>query len=602
MPVLGNNKATLLAQVDKQPAIDLQKLVQLINTYEDLKVDDFRGHVSDYLFGQLREAWRNPQELEAWNRIVEAPRNDPQGVQEVQRLITGYIQTFPDSPKLDEAQQMLEQLRREIVGLREKQEWDKLDKGNYSAMAEYKNKYPQSVHLEELEDLMWGQTKIVMTAPNISRYLNDWPNGLHAAEANKAIAGIDEWENIKHYNEEDKIFRVDDFVDNNPASPFIHEAKSLYYRLRDEELKRMKANPSEFSKDYVEKILAANIFSQYELIDEGLMTDASWETLHCDRDLFPNIQDYQVEDPNIQAAPGCTDIYLFGTPGTGKTCLLMGLSGANGAMDELGQSYTINSKLQGGPYASALQEYVQAGITPGRTYGKFVTTINGLVTQAGRRGKMIEHRINLVEMSGEEFALRIADNREVSLSDMGTGATNLLRNDNRKVFFIIVDASKEMVKVDYIEQVKDADGNIVDERIRKKYINQMTILDKFISLFELPENQKIMSKVDAIHFVVTKADTLGAPAERREKARNLLLEKYPGPVQKLKLYCNRTRRINLTTHYRPQVYTFSLGRFYLGDVFDFDKNETMAIIETIREVTGGEKEKTWLDSFKKFLG
>ena len=40
----------------------------------------------------------------------------------------------------------------------------------------------------------------------------------------------------------------------------------------------------------------------------------------------------------------------------------------------------------------------------------------------------------------------------------------------------------------------------------------------------------------------------------------------------------------------------------LGDVFDFDKNETMAIIETIREVTGGEKEKTWFDSFKKFLG
>ena len=364
----------------------------------------------------------------------------------------------------------------------------------------------------------------------------------------------------------------------------------------------MRENPSEYSKDDVEKLINADIFTRWQLEDEELITDESWEKLQLDRDLFPNIQDYQSEDPSIQAASGCTDIYLFGTPGTGKTCLLMGLTGANGSRDSRGQSYTLNMKTQGGAYASALQQYVNAGLTPGRTFGKFVTTINGQVNEVDRRGNVLNHRINLVEMSGEEFALRIADSKEVSLSNMGTGATNLLSNENRKVFFIIVDSSKEKVKVEYIEQVKDAEGNVIDERIRKKYIWQLDILNKFVSLFELPENQEIMKRVDAIHFVVTKADMLGDRNVRKEKARDLLLSKYSGPVEQLKNYCRQTKRINYSTGYRPQVFTFSLGQFYLGDVFTFDNSETIQIVDTIRTVTGSIKEESWWDKFKKTLG
>ena len=370
----------------------------------------------------------------------------------------------------------------------------------------------------------------------------------------------------------------------------------------DEELAKMKENPSEYSRDDVEKLIAADIFTKWQLEDEGLITDDSWEMLQLDRDLFPNIQEFQSEDPNIQAPDGCTDIYLFGTPGTGKTCLLMGLTGANGTRDERGQSYTLNMRTQGGPYASALQQYVSAGITPGRTFGKFVTTINGQVNEVDKRGNILNHRINLVEMSGEEFALRIADSKEVSLANMGTGATNLLSNDNRKVFFIIVDSSKEKVKVEYIEQVKDAEGNVIDERIRKKYIWQLDILNKFVGLFELPENQEIMKRVDAIHFVVTKADMLGDKMTRKEKARNLLLSTYSGPVEQLKNYCRQTKRINYSTNYRPQVFTFSLGKFYLGDVFSFDNSETIQIVDTIRTVTGSIREKSWWDKLKETIG
>lgn len=599
MPTLGPNKRTLLAQIDHQPTVQLDQLVRLVNTYDDLQVDDLRGHITDYLFAQLKDACRDPEESALWNAVNDSPRTSIAEIQAAQRKLAEYMQRYPQSPKMRDAQALMPKLAEEIKIQIERMEWDALEKGNYSALSEYRRKYPQSVHLDEIDDLMWTNTKNAITPNNLSRYLNDWPAGRHAEEASTALSTIGEWEQVKHSGD---IFLVDDYKDNHPDSPFINEVMSLYYQMRDEELKKMKANPSEYSKDDVERFIAANIFNHWELQDEELMTEQSWETLQIDRDLFPNIQDYQIEDPNIKAPEGCTDIYLFGTPGTGKTCLLMGLSGATGIADAKGQSYTINYHVQGGPYAAALQQYVTAGITPGRTFGKFVTAINGCVSETGRRGKVIDHKINLIEMSGEEFAHRIADTREVSLANMGTGATNLLKNDNRKVFFIIVDSSKPRIKFEYIEQIKDAEGNVIDERIRKKYIDQLDILNKFVGLFELPENQKIMSKVDAIHFIVTKADTLGDMSVRKEKARNLLIERYGSPITQLKNYCNRTRRINYSTNYRPQVFTFSLGRFYLGDVFDFDKAETLQIIDTIRSVTSGNKRTGFWERLRAFLG
>ena len=114
-----------------------------------------------------------------------------------------------------------------------------------------------------------------------------------------------------------------------------------------------------------------------------------------------------------------------------------------------------------------------------------------------------------------------------------------MQNENRKVFFIIVDASTEKVKHQYVEKIQYEEGNIVEERIRRRYISQLDILNKFVSLFVLPENQDIMSKVDAIHFVVTKADTLGETEEERlNNAYNLLTSRYMGPVQMLKDYCH----------------------------------------------------------------
>lgn len=468
----------------------------------------------------------------------------------------------------------------------EQHDWEHLERSNYAALQQYHNRYPNSIHLDELDDLMWAQTKVLPRRDIFMRYLNEWPNGRHSNECRRVLEEIDEWERIKFSTDEDILFLVNDYRDNHPDSPFIGEVDALYWKLRDEELCNMRANPSDYSIDQVQRLIQADIFTDWQLIDEGLMTEESWETAHLDRSLLPDILDYQMKDYDITAHKDATDIFFFGMPGTGKTCLLMGLAGINGTSNNRGENYTLDLKSQGGNYAAALKQYVQRGVTPCRTSNNFITTIYGNITEQGHRNKTINHRINLVEMSGEEFSLRIAENNEVNLETMGTSISKLLTNDNHKVFFIIVDCTKDGVKLAYIDSIRDSEGKIIDERIRKTYLDQNIILSKFVSLLSQPENQKIMKKVDAIHFIVTKADTLSDNKEERmTKARDLLLTKYSAPLQALKNYCQATHRINAANRYTPKAFTFSLGKFYLCDVFDFAPNESMNLIEIIRDLT-----------------
>lgn len=604
MTILGPNKTILLEQLRHTPNPPMEQLVKLLQSYSDLKIDDMRGIVSDMLLEQLAEASRDPEERNAWNMIQGAPRNTPAEIQSLISAVGGYLARYPLGPKTDEAHNLCtdlnnrlaeayERQRREEEMAREREAWEKLNRNSYASLQSYLARYPESVHKSEIDDMMWSLTKTAVNYSSLNRYLADWPMGAHAQEANLALTQLQEWDDIKHSGD---LVRVAEYRLNNLGSPLSAEINSTFYAMRDEELANMRTNPAEYGVDLINRYIDNGVFKKYELIDEGLITDESWDKLFIDRDTYPNLAVHQISDPDIQAPADSTDVYLFGTPGTGKTCLLMGLTGANG------NGYELNMRLAGGPYASALQQYVHAGITPGSTFGSFVTVIHGSVSEATKRNRIIDHKINLIEMSGEEFALRISENKSVSLADMGTGATNLLKNNNRKAFFIIVDSIKDNIKVEYVDYVYDNEGNVIDQRIRKRYISQLDILNKFVGLFSLPENQEIMKKVDSIHFIVTKSDLLGDVTERETKAKELLLERYQGPVTALKNLCRRTKRINYATNYNPHVFTFSLGKFYLGDIFKFDSGETLKIVNAIRSVTAGHAEKSWIDKLKEVLG
>lgn len=599
MPILGpNNKAALLHQVGNTPSVNANTILDLVNRWDDLSVDDFKGIVGQDILDSVNEIkWRDA--ITAWNAIKLLPLTTVAETDDVIAKVNDYLAKYPGSPNFKEALARVPELhtmKRKIVDEeREHEAWVSLDRGNYYACQQYKKRFPDSVHLDELDDLMWDNIRVNLNAGGLHRYLSDWPVGRHSMDAKKALADSTEWDAVKRSGD---IFQVVEFRDSHPDSSFKLEIDALYWQLRDEVLAKMKKNPCDYTIIDVKRYIKADIFSKYDLLREGLMSEKSWDILNSDVTKYlPDLQSLMVQDQNVQSLEGNTDIFLFGTPGTGKTCLIMGLAGADG------NGYSLNMKTNGGPYASALSQYVDTGMIPPRTGGNFVTTINGTIFEKDDN-KTISHKISIIEMSGEEFAFNIADQKSTTLEDMGTGATNILRNSNRKVFFIIVDPTRDKVVFDRIIDDKDENGNIINQRIVPCMVSQLETLKKMVSLFVLPENQDIMRKVDAINFVVTKSDLLGESYERMEKARDILKKKYLPVINQLKEYCIQTQRINYTNptdKFAPRVYSFSLGKFYLGGVYDFENTETLQLIEVVREMTSGVRSKTFWDRFKSFL-
>lgn len=621
MAVLGAQKAMLLNQVKNQPGFTVEKLKSFVDKFEDVKPEDFAPVIDSNMLQQLIDACRDPHELALWQSINDAPRLNSSAIQEVQKLVAAYIQQYPGGPKIEQVKaldaelaiqldkaienerlQAEAEIRRkqaEEMAKKEQADWDVVDKNNYQALLAYRVKYPMSAHLDEIDDFMWAITAGELNGMTLTRYLNDWPNGRNAAKARSAMTEAQDWEKVRNTEDLEKINK---FRYEHPGSQFSEEAERTFTKLRSKKLAQMQISPTSFSKEEALNLVNSGIFTKNELINAGVVSEKSWEAMHLNRSTFPDIQQLMANIPEITAQKDCTDIYLFGTPGTGKTCLLMGLAHADGTQDEKGQAYTLNMKINGGKYASALQQYVKAGLTPGRTSGNYISTIHANVSEKDKKGRFIDHPINFVEMSGEEFAIRISDGDAVAFEDMGTGATQLLRNDNRKVFFIIVDSGDDKVPFSYEKKIKDINGNVVGQEIVNTFISQLDILNKFMGLIDQKENKAIMDKVDAIHFVVTKADRLGNHVERKERARELLLDKYSGPVERLKLYCRNSKRINATSNFKPQVFTFSLGNFYVGDVFAFDNTETLEIVDAIRTMTTAKREEGFVDKLRKILG
>lgn len=192
-------------------------------------------------------------------------------------------------------------------------------------------------------------------------------------------------------------------------------------------------------------------------------------------------------------------------------------------------------------------------------------------------------------MSGEEFAFKIVNNakHQFTFEDMGSGATELLKNDNRKVFFLIIDPTAENVKFnrEIIDEYDEDTGAPLISHLQQSVVNQRIVLQKMVNLFQLPENAEIMKKVDAIHIIMTKADLLGSPAERNQKALEKFNWEYSNDIlEPLKLLCKQYN-IDANTDNIPHLYTFSLGTFYVGGRYEYDPTDSENLVTAICNYT-----------------
>lgn len=580
-------------------SISINSIIKYIQI-GDITLDDV-PHISaerkQYIIDQLN-SMPNPVEQQEWQAIeMMLIQPSTELVQKLSSYIARWDAGRPAGNHVELAKQKLPEIESQIkleAERAEQAEWDAVDLFSTTNLWGYLSKYPNTIHKSEIDDSLWGLVN-QESVQDIQNYITMLPQGIHVREAQLILNAIVEWNNVKLTND---IFCVNDYIRNNPNTPFKNQAQVQLMGLKQQEIGMMRTNPNSYEVNRLLRLINDGIFSDHELINAKVMTETVLETLR-NHDINADLPDIRqaIENSRAECKDGYTDVFFFGVPSTGKTCVLMGMSRSN--------SLHINLASGGGDYAAALQQYTDVGVTVPRTPGTFVTTLEATISSVSDQGGAV-HKINLVEMSGEEFAFDIANNpdRIFTFEQMGSGATQLLKNDNRKVFFLIIDPTANVVRINREIVVQDGFDEDTGEPITHTdlqycVVNQRTLIQKMVDLFTDPGNAEIMKKVDSIHIIMTKSDTLGNPVEREEKALNIFQQKFSGDILKPLIDLCEEYNINSRTNFHPNLYTFSLGTFYVGGLYEYEQTDSDRLVVAIKNSTQSVKKKSWWDRLKE---
>ena len=171
---------------------------------------------------------------------------------------------------------------------------------------------------------------------------------------------------------------------------------------------------------------------------------------------------------------------------------------------------------------------------------------------------------------------------------------------------MIIDPTANVVRINREIVVQDGFDEETGEPITHTdlqycVVNQRTLIQKMVDLFIDPGNAEIMKKVDSIHIIMTKSDTLGNPVEREEKALNIFQQKFSGDILKPLIDLCEEYNINSRTNFHPNLYTFSLGTFYVGGLYEYEQTDSDRLVVAIKNSTQSVKKKSWWDRVKEVV-
>ena len=546
--------------------------------------DDRRKYIEDYLPAPAQKDWDALQA--SLSEVSEST------LHKLEAYIRKYEGTRPDGNHVDEAiakrNEIKDALRRDALAT-EETEWKAVDPFSMMSLIGHLNKYPMSIHHDEIDDKVWNIID-KESEQQLQDYKVLFPKGKYIEKASAMLEVLDEWMIVRDSGDISFVFQ---YIRKRPESPYIDKAYCLLMDLKHQEICRMRHEPNRYDVSRLLYLVQLGIFTVDELISEGVMTENVWNTLNSIdvKNDLPDIYE-AMKKSKVECQDGCIDVYLWGLPSTGKTCILQGLLSSSSLLLDLTSS--------GGSYAEALRQYTDYGMASPRTLDDSVTTLKTTIITDGHTP--IKYNVNFVEMSGHHILDMVEDNSEHSKEENNSDIANLLHNDNRKVFFLIIDPTINNIKLNREYDEYDEQTGEKIHKLKYAVVNQKILMQKIVNIFQDPANSDIMRKVDSIHIIITKADTFGERLQRGEKALDYFNDHYGINVtQPLVDLCEKYH-INCNSNFRPKLFTFSLGKFYVGGLYEYDPIDSELLINTITAFEPPYRKKTfWSRLIEKII-
>lgn len=484
---------------------------------------------------------------------------------------------------------------------------------------------------KEEDERAWQNVLSVLASPADANYkkqkLNEYYQkyALHRTEVPQKL---------KEVEEEGKVMPTINAVLENPNSDvidFIRLVKRYPGRKKlicDFMLKDMCDNPARYDRvemnwllngkdDAVDQI--GPVFTPDEIVKSGVMP---WKVINHIMTHPKDLDDRNVAEDdfrpetNFRSDLNNTDVYFFGVPGSGKSTVLAGLLNVK-TYGDLRLGILTHGGHIGYNYATVLTQYLKDNLFPQSTKTRFdskgSTSDNPFENSNTREeenvgDKFIQiidaelknaktsevHRLSIIEMPGErtlDFAAADVKNIEEMDKLLGKGTRELFMNDNRKVFFFVIDPNaKKSYKL-------PLNGQIVQ-------VTQEAALEALVQFIGKVPN--LLTKVDAAHVILSKSDMLKDPQDFSSIQEDVL-EDYAGFIEGMKDLCDPAfGNVNVQCGRTPRLFTFSLGKIYPGNMNEYRKDDAAKLLEVIAANTWSTASKpsrweSWVEFMNKGL-
>ena len=307
-----------------------------------------------------------------------------------------------------------------------------------------------------------------------------------------------------------------------------------------------KIEKGEFSAEKIKNLLISGTLTESQLL--------KYTTLG--QDLINQIQNYQKRNTPFDSwndlpplEKNRTDLYFFGQPGSGKSCILASIFFY---LHHNGMLMNSSQNPRGNVYKDQLINEINVGILPDSTQRDGVNYIP--LELRNQNNPSYKHPLNFIEMSGELFD----DAYESGISDNNLAAKNYLDNKNKKLIYFVLD---------YFMENRGMNSGGTSQTNKAKQI--LALLDDFGTL----------KNTDGIFIVISKSDLFPAGVNKNEYAVEFLKKRY------LNLY-NNIKDKQEQYGFEIKLYPYSIGEVKLQNLLTtFNMQSPSEIIDDVMDYT-----------------
>ena len=423
------------------------------------------------------------------------------------------------------------------------------------SLSEYLDNFPTGAHVVEcrnlLEDLPWLETKRKNTIEGYSTYIHKYP-GKHDAEAQSAIHDIkddNEWANTCILNTT-SAYR--DYVNKFPHGKHLTEAQNRLNSGAAGEyfLNALRDDPNAYSASEIKRQAANHVISWNDVDDIF-----GFEKRRAIED-FDRADELVNKNGPDDLQPNSTEVYFWGTPGSGKTCALgtiISTAKRNGILEVKPSS--------GRDYLYRLSNlFVRDGICklPGSTP---LTTIPEMIIHLTEKkgNQRKQHRLTLVDLAGELFNSVYYSENDLSMT-----------NEQQQ----IVDKAMSYLKDQRNEKIHFF---VVEYGAHNKTWEGLSMTDYLDTMVQFLKTNKVFSKSTVgVYVLVTKCDKMDCQKEERPRvAYEYVQDELSSFWNTLEQTCKQAGISDIKT------LSFSIGDVFAQNLCVYDGTDTNKVIDKL---------------------